>query len=90
MIINQSRGSNSNARDGDPTSPLFNNSYYRLTMLLFTAKINEDIGGEDGEDMITFDNNAGSDLSSSEDEDGPKIGRRRVGKECRSRWSPYH
>ena len=38
---------------------------------LFTAKINEDIGGEDGEDMITFDNNAGSDLSSSEDEDGP-------------------
>ena len=40
-------------------------------MLLFTAKINEDIGGEDGEDMITFDNNAGSDLSSSEDEDGP-------------------
>jgi len=36
------------------------------------AKINEDIGGEDGEDMITFDNNAGSDVgSSSEEEDGP-------------------
>src|SRR5579871_7039500 len=22
--------------------------------------------------------------------DNPKIGKRRVGKECRSRWSPYH
>ena len=57
--------------NGDPTSTSSNNSYYCLTILFFTAKINEDIGGEDGEDMITFDNNAGSDLSSSEDEDGP-------------------
>ena len=24
------------------------------------------------------------------DEDGPRSEERRVGKECRSRWSPYH
>ena len=43
-----------------------------ITVLCFTltAKINEDFGDVEGEDMITFDNNA-EEFSSSEEDDNP-------------------
>src|SRR2546430_5024886 len=46
--------------------------------------------GELPADLLTGDLLFSTDSSSSADDGGGRSEERRVGKECRSRWSPYH
>ena len=55
-------------------------------------KISEamDVVGKDGVITVEDSNTFGIEIDTVEGMQCAEIGERRVGKECRSRWSPYH